>query len=101
MCGINGVFHYAGGLADPALTRRQAGLLRHRGPDDEGLWHDGPVALAQRRLAIVDLSPGGHQPMANEDETVWVTYNGELYNWPEVQPGLAARGHRFRPSSRP
>jgi asparagine synthase (glutamine-hydrolysing) len=97
MCGINGVFHYrGGGLADPALVARQAGILRHRGPDDHGLWHEGGAALAQRRLAIVDLSPGGHQPIANEDESVWVTYNGELYNWPEVKGTLLARGHRFR-----
>jgi asparagine synthase (glutamine-hydrolysing) len=99
MCGINGVFHYAGGRADPELTQRQADLIRHRGPDDHGLWHEGPVALAQRRLSIVDLSPGGHQPMPNEDETLWVTFNGELYNWPEVKGTLAARGHRFRGSS--
>jgi asparagine synthase (glutamine-hydrolysing) len=99
MCGINGVFHYGGGVPDPALVARQARLLAHRGPDDHGLWHEGPVALAHRRLAIVDLSPGGHQPMANEDETLWVTFNGELYNWPEVKGTLAARGHRFRGSS--
>ncbi|HKQ58889.1 MAG TPA: asparagine synthase (glutamine-hydrolyzing), partial [Candidatus Eisenbacteria bacterium] len=99
MCGINGVFHYGGGDADPALTARQAGLIAHRGPDDHGLWHEGPVALGHRRLSIVDLSPGGHQPMANEDERLWVTFNGELYNWPEVKGTLAARGHRFRGSS--
>ena len=99
MCGINGVFHYAGGCADPELVRRQAELIRHRGPDDEGLWHEGPVALAHRRLSIVDLSPGGHQPMPNEDASLWVTYNGELYNWPEVKGTLAARGHRFRGAS--
>jgi len=99
MCGINGVFHYGGGTADPALVARQAELQRHRGPDDHGLWHDGPAALGHRRLAIVDLSPGGHQPMTNEDESLWVTFNGELYNWPEVKGTLAARGHRFRGSS--
>jgi len=96
MCGINGVFWYRGGTADPALVRAQAQVQRHRGPDDSGLWAEGPVALGHRRLSIVDLSPGGHQPMANEDGTVHVTYNGELYNWPEVMPQLAARGHRFR-----
>jgi asparagine synthase (glutamine-hydrolysing) len=99
MCGINGVFHYRGGAADPALVERQARLMRHRGPDDHGLWHEGPVALGHRRLAIVDLSPGGHQPLANEDGTLWVTFNGELYNWPEVRGPLAARGHRFRGAS--
>jgi asparagine synthase (glutamine-hydrolysing) len=99
MCGINGVFHYRGGVADLALIERQAGILRHRGPDDAGAWSDGDVAFGHRRLSIVDLSPGGHQPMANEDESLWVTYNGELYDWPEQRPILAARGHRFRGTS--
>ena len=76
--------------------RAQAQAQRHRGPDDSGVWADGPAALGHRRLSVVDLSPGGHQPMANEDDSVHVTFNGELYNWPEVMPQLAARGHRFR-----
>ena len=86
MCGINGVYHYGRDEArvDAVLVERQASLIRHRGPDDRGLWHEGPAALAQQRLAIVDLSPGGHQPMPNEDESLWVTFNGELYNWPEA-----------------
>jgi asparagine synthase (glutamine-hydrolysing) len=99
MCGINGVFHYRGGSADLALIERQACAQRHRGPDDAGVWSDGSVAFGHRRLSIVDLSPGGHQPMANEDESVWVTYNGELYDWPRLRPALAARGHRFRGNS--
>ncbi len=99
MCGINGVFHYRGGVADPALVERQARLIAHRGPDDHGLWHEGPAALGHRRLSIVDLSPGGHQPMPNEDGSLWVSFNGELYNWPDVKGSLAARGHRFRGSS--
>ncbi|HUK63513.1 MAG TPA: asparagine synthetase B, partial [Dongiaceae bacterium] len=74
MCGINGVFHYRDDRpADPTLIERQALVMRHRGPDDAGVWHDGSVALGHRRLAIVDLSPGGHQPMSNEDGSVWVT----------------------------
>ena len=97
MCGINGVFHYAGdGVADRALVERQTLMLRHRGPDDGDVWCEGPVALGQRRLSIVDLSPGGHQPMPNEDGSLWVTYNGELYGWAEIRAGLAARGHRVR-----
>jgi asparagine synthase (glutamine-hydrolysing) len=100
MCGIAGVFHYRDGdRPDLELLSRQIGVQRHRGPDDDGLWSDGPVALGQRRLAIVDLSPGGHQPMPNEDESVWVTFNGELYNWPEMKGALLARGHRFRGAS--
>ncbi|NOT34458.1 MAG: asparagine synthase (glutamine-hydrolyzing) [Candidatus Eisenbacteria bacterium] len=100
MCGIAGVFHYRSDApADRGLLQRQALAMRHRGPDDSDVWIDGPVGLAHRRLAIVDLSPGGHQPMPNEDESLWVTYNGELYEWPEIRSTLAARGHRFRGSS--
>ena len=97
MCGIAGVFHYGdSGSPDRDLVLRQIGVLRHRGPDDQDLWCEGPVALGHRRLSIVDLSPGGHQPMPNEDGSLWVTYNGELYGWPEIKSWLAARGHRFR-----
>ena len=100
MCGISGVFHYRDGApADRALLERQAQAMQHRGPDDSGVWCEGPAGFGHRRLAIVDLSPGGHQPMANEDGTLWVTYNGELYGWPELRARLAARGHRFRGSS--
>ena len=99
MCGINGVFHYRGGAADPALLERQSLAQRHRGPDDRGVWHEGPAGLAFMRLSVIDLSPGGHQPMPNEDQSLWVVYNGELYGWPEIRAGLAARGHRFRGTS--
>jgi asparagine synthase (glutamine-hydrolysing) len=100
MCGINGVFHYRDAApADRELVARQAAVQRHRGPDDGDVWCDGPVALGHRRLSIVDLSPGGHQPMPNEDQSLWVTYNGELYGWPEIKSWLAARGHRFRGNS--
>jgi asparagine synthase (glutamine-hydrolysing) len=73
-------------------------MLRHRGPDGEGLWIDGPVGLGHRRLAIVDVV-GGVQPMANEDESVWITYNGEIYNHTALRPGLEAKGHRYRTRS--
>jgi len=99
MCGINGVFHYREGSASRELVARQAHVQRHRGPDDWDVWCEGPVALGQRRLAIVDLSQGGHQPMPNEDRTVWVTFNGELYNWPEMKPRLLERGHVLRGNS--
>jgi asparagine synthase (glutamine-hydrolysing) len=99
MCGINGVFHYRDGTPDLSVVERQRDCMRHRGPDSHGLWSDGDVALAHRRLAIVDLSPGGHQPMANEDESVWVTFNGEIYGWPALRTVLATNGHRFRGTS--
>ena len=72
--------------------------LRHRGPDDAGtcVRREERVALGHRRLSIIDLSSAGHQPMANEDGTVWITYNGEVYNHRELRAGLEARGHRFR-----
>lgn len=100
MCGITGVFHYRGdGAPDLPLLERQTRVIAHRGPDDAGLWHDGPVAFAHRRLSIVDLSSAGHQPMANEDGSVWVTYNGEIYAWPELKASLLARGHQLRGNS--
>ena len=96
MCGIVGVLWYGGGHADPDLVARQTHALRHRGPDDSGVWSEGPVALGQRRLSIVDLSAAGHQPMPNEAGSAFVTFNGEIYNWFEIRDRLAARGHRFR-----
>ncbi|TME68828.1 MAG: asparagine synthase (glutamine-hydrolyzing), partial [Chloroflexi bacterium] len=97
MCGICGV---AGG--DPAqsldLVLRMCGAMAHRGPDDAGtVQHDG-VVLGMRRLSIIDLA-GGHQPMANEDSTVWVVQNGEIYNHRELREQLAAAGHRFATQS--
>jgi asparagine synthase (glutamine-hydrolysing) len=89
-------------LADEAL-RRMTDVLVHRGPDDEGHWRadrdDGSgVALGFRRLSIIDLA-GGHQPLSNEDGSVWIVFNGEIYNYRELQPELVARGHQFRTHS--
>src|SRR5207245_1417996 len=83
---------------DEARLKRMRDVLRHRGPDGEGLLLDGPVGLGHRRLAIIDVA-GGHQPMANEDETIWIVYNGEIYNHAALRPGLEARGHRYRTRS--
>jgi asparagine synthase (glutamine-hydrolysing) len=96
MCGINGVFCYGGGRPDRSLIERQSDALHHRGPDDSGFWSEGACALGHRRLSIVDLSPGGHQPMPNEDGSVWVTFNGELYGVDAIRRDLESRGHRFR-----
>src|SRR5437870_11996146 len=74
-------------------------MLRHRGPDDEGVWTDRRAGLAHARLSIIDLSPTGHQPMASADETVWITYNGEVYNFAEIRRDLGAIGYRFRSRS--
>jgi asparagine synthase (glutamine-hydrolysing) len=72
--------------------------MAHRGPDDEGFHLDGALGLGNRRLSIIDL-PGGHQPIANEDESVWITFNGEIYNYRDLRPDLMARGHRLRTNS--
>src|SRR5215470_13268347 len=99
MCGIAGIISL--NFREPveeARLKRMRDVLRHRGPDGEGLWIDGPVGLGHRRLAIVDVA-GGHQPMANEDETVWITFNGEIYNHAALRPGLEAKGHRYRTRS--
>ncbi|MBI4477556.1 MAG: asparagine synthase (glutamine-hydrolyzing) [Acidobacteria bacterium] len=78
--------------------RRMRDVLRHRGPDGEGLMIRGPVGLAHRRLAIIDVE-GGHQPMSNEDGSIWITFNGEVYNHAELRPRLQARGHVYRTRS--
>ena len=87
ICGFNG--------EDKSLLRQMNTLLTHRGPDGEGFYSDGKVSLGHRRLSIIDLSPAGKQPMTNEDQTVWITFNGEIYNFPELRKELEKRGHSF------
>src|SRR5215216_3518334 len=94
MCGICGIVS-ASGPADSERLARMSSKLVHRGPDSHGTYADGPVALAARRLAIIDLATGD-QPIANEDETVHVVQNGELYNYGELRTELQRAGHRFR-----
>lgn len=79
-------------------VRRMAGAIVHRGPDDEGVYAGERAVIGMRRLSIIDLS-GGHQPIANEDETLWVVCNGEIYNFQSVRAGLERAGHRFRTGS--
>ena len=99
MCGIVGIIKLNGReTVDEARLKRMRDVLRHRGPDGEGLWIGGPVGLGMRRLAIVDVL-GGRQPMANEDGTVWIVYNGEVYNHADLRPGLEQRGHCYRTRS--
>lgn len=99
MCGICGVYNFGTGEpADPRALKRATEAMAHRGPDDEGFYVDGSLGLGNRRLSIIDL-PGGHQPLANEDESLWITFNGEIYNYRDLRPDLLARGHRFRTSS--
>jgi len=102
MCGIAGLLRHDGDAASrsslEALTRAMISTLVHRGPDDEGVWTsaDGIVALAQRRLSIIDLSPLGHNPMPWDGGRLWITFNGEIYNFLELRAELEAKGHRFR-----
>jgi asparagine synthase (glutamine-hydrolysing) len=99
MCGIVGIVKLdPQEIVDEPRLKRMRDVLRHRGPDGEGLWIEGPVGLGMRRLAIVDVA-GGHQPMANEDGTAWIVYNGEIYNHGELRPGLERRGHAYRTRS--
>jgi asparagine synthase (glutamine-hydrolysing) len=96
MCGISGVVN----CGDRETLERMTSVQTHRGPDDAGVWDrkfpDGSyVGLGSRRLAILDLSPDGHMPMCNEDRTVWITYNGEIYNFAELRRELESKGHRF------
>jgi asparagine synthase (glutamine-hydrolysing) len=99
MCGICGKLYYdAGANAGRVELDRMMHAIRHRGPDGEGRYLAGPVGLGHRRLSIIDVA-GGAQPIANEDGTVWIVYNGELYNYRVLRDDLRARGHVFRTAS--
>jgi len=95
MCGIVGII----GRQDPSWLTKMSILIEHRGPDDAGEYRDleAGVALAMRRLSILDLEHG-HQPMCNEDGSIWIVFNGEIYNAPEIRPRLLVKGHRFQTS---
>ncbi len=107
MCGICGVVNFDGRPVDRGLVKRMADVIEHRGPDGEGFYFNGPetgsgsrfqvgqAGLGARRLAIIDVA-AGHQPISNEDGTVSVAYNGEIYNFDELRDQLLAKGHVFR-----
>jgi len=94
MCGIAGIVSTQFGPADADFLKRMTAALIHRGPDDEGYYWGRHVGLGQRRLSIIDLSTG-HQPLSNEDGSVWVVFNGEIYNFQELREELEKTGHRF------
>src|SRR5215510_9937022 len=100
MCGICGVVSPKRNNqpVDPDRLLRMTDSLTHRGPDDAGIYAAGNVGLGHRRLSIVDIA-GGHQPMANEDQSIWIVFNGEIYNHAEIRRRLEARGHKYRTSS--
>src|SRR5215467_3832776 len=99
MCGIAGIFNSVNRAPVSApLVKAMTDSLVHRGPDDEGFYVSGPVGLGHRRLSIIDLD-GGHQPIANEDDTVWVVFNGEIYNFADLRNDLVKKGHIFKTKS--
>ena len=98
MCGIAGYLLLRQSASDFDPTRRlgeMIGTVRHRGPDDEGIWSDGTCGLAHARLSIIDLSAGGHQPKSDPQGRIWVTYNGEIYNFKDLRRELEGMGYTF------
>jgi asparagine synthase (glutamine-hydrolysing) len=95
MCGINGIAFPRGRRVDPAVLERMRDVIRYRGPDDKGIFIDGNVGLGHRRLSIVDVA-SGHQPMTNEDGSLYITYNGEIYNHADYRESLESKGHVYR-----
>src|SRR5438105_738347 len=94
MCGIAGVLLREGD-ASPGLVRAMCDQIRHRGPDDEGYYVSGPCGIGMRRLSIIDLNTG-HQPISSEDGSIWIVFNGEIYQYQELREELISLGHRFR-----
>src|SRR5437868_15253449 len=99
MCGICGVFEpEAQTVIDRAVVKKMADTLNHRGPDAEGIYCGRGIGLGHRRLSIIDLA-GGAQPLANEDETIWVAFNGEIYNFKDLNRQYLGSGHQFKTRS--
>src|ERR1700674_1176228 len=96
MCGIAGVFEFGGDAqVDSAVLLRMCDVMAHRWPDDDGVFTQGKIGLGMRRLSIIDLATG-HQPLSNEDGTVWIVFNGEIYNYQELRTFLQDKGHVFK-----
>jgi asparagine synthase (glutamine-hydrolysing) len=96
MCGIAGLMKFGqDARADSGAVRQMCAAMTHRGPDDEGVYTDGPVGIAMRRLSIIDVA-GGHQPISNETGTIWIVFNGEIYNHADLRKKLEPLGHRYR-----
>jgi asparagine synthase (glutamine-hydrolysing) len=99
MCGICGVMQFGSSAEDESeLINRMTDVLAHRGPNDRGTWRNGRITFGHRRLSVIDLSPNGRQPMRNEDGSVWIVFNGEIYNFRELKASfrLVEKGHQFR-----
>jgi asparagine synthase (glutamine-hydrolysing) len=98
MCGISGVLGRESEAVCPDHLQRMIERIRYRGPDSAGHWGEGPIGLAHARLSIIDLSQG-HQPMSNEDGSLWITFNGEIFNYLELKTELISAGYRFATQS--
>jgi asparagine synthase (glutamine-hydrolysing) len=94
MCGIAGVLQFGRGGVEGGVVAGMCAAMRHRGPDDEGMYLDGPIGLGMRRLSIIDVA-AGHQPIANEDGSLRIVFNGEIYNYVALREELLAKGHKF------
>ena len=98
MCGIAGIVNKDGAPVDRELLARMNESIRHRGPDDDGFYLSDGVGLAMRRLAIIDLAHG-QQPIHNQDRTAWIVFNGEIYNYQELQKLVVDKGHKLATAS--
>jgi len=99
MCGIAGILYQdPTKIVDPVLLDRMCLSIRHRGPDEKGTWIEGNIGIGMTRLSIIDLA-GGSQPIHNEDESMWIVFNGEIYNFPELRKEMLGKGHRFYTNS--
>ena len=98
MCGITGIMQFGGARVEPGILRQMCAAMVHRGPDDEGIYTAGSIGIGMRRLSIVDLATG-HQPLSNEDGTVWIVFNGEIYNHSILREKLRTLGHQYRTQS--
>ena len=99
MCGIVGIHSIGSNTEiDPSSLQQMMGVIRHRGPDEAGIYVDDRVGLGQMRLSIIDLASGS-QPIHNEDQTLWIVYNGEVFNYVELREALQQKGHRFYTTS--
>jgi asparagine synthase (glutamine-hydrolysing) len=98
MCGIAGVMYFDDREPNAAMLKNMTDLITHRGPNDSGIWIDRHIGLGFRRLSIIDIQEG-HQPLANEDDSIWIIFNGEIYNYKALRMELEEKGHRFRTHS--
>jgi asparagine synthase (glutamine-hydrolysing) len=98
MCGICGYYNFNGQPANEEVIQKMCRVITYRGPDDEGRYIDNAFGMGMRRLSIIDLD-SGHQPISNEEDTIWTVFNGEIYNYVELRQDLKQKGHIFKTKS--